>query len=64
MADSNPDSTAEFDEVDREWTHASLTDPENSRAIDVSGEIGENDDQLAGDLADAADIAAKLRDKA
>ena len=61
MVDSNPDSTEEIGEVDREWTRTTLDHPEDERAIDVSGAIPEGDEELASDLAEADDIAAKLR---
>jgi len=60
MVDSNPDSTAEFGEINREWTGTTLDHPENNRHIDQSGDIGENDDELSADLADAADIEEKF----
>jgi hypothetical protein len=60
MAGDNPDSTAEFDEIDREWNSTTLQDPETN-VVDVSGEIGESDDELDADLADAQDIARRLR---
>jgi len=61
MADKEPDSTAEIGEIDREWEKTSLTHPEDAKARNVSGAIEEADDELAADLADGADIAAKLR---
>jgi len=61
MAADEPDSTAEVGEVDREWERTSLSHPEDAKARNVSGAIEETDDELAADLADDADIAAKLR---
>ncbi len=61
MADNEPDSTAELDEVDREWTRTSLKDPQDSQPRNVAGAIEESDDELAADLADEQDLAAKLR---
>jgi len=61
MADDNPDSTAEFDEVDREWTSTTLSDPENSRHPDLGGEVAESDSDLNTDLAETADVARRLR---
>ena len=63
MVDSNPDSTEAIGEVDRQWQRTPLEHPEDERAIDVSGAIPEGEDQLTSDLADAADIAARLRGK-
>ena len=61
MADNEPDSTTEIGEVDRQWERTSLTHPEDEEARNVSGAIDETDDELAADLAEGADIAAKLR---
>jgi hypothetical protein len=61
MVDSNPDSTAEIDEVDREWTSTTLSDPENGRHIDL-GETEESDSELDTDVAEAADVARRLKD--
>jgi hypothetical protein len=60
MAD-NGDSTTEFDEVDREFRSTTLSDPENSRHPDLSGEIEESDSELDTDLAEAADVARRLK---
>ena len=64
MTDSNPDSTAELDEVDREWTTTTLSDPENSRHFEPSGETDESDNELDTDLAEATDVARRLQDGA
>jgi hypothetical protein len=61
MADENPDSTTEFDEVDREWTSTTLSDPENSRHPDLGGEVEESDTDLDTDLSEAAEEARRLR---
>lgn len=61
MVDSNPDSTEAIGEADRQWQRTTLDHPEDERAIDVSGAIPEADDELASDLAEADDIAARLR---
>ena len=61
MADENADSTSEFDEVDREWKSTTLSDPENSRHPDLSGEVEESDSDLDTDLAEAADVERRLR---
>ena len=60
MAGDHPDSTTEFDEVDREWKSTTLSDPENSRHPDLGGEIEESDSELDTDLAEAADVARRL----
>jgi hypothetical protein len=61
MSDGNADSTEELGEVDRQWERTTLDHPEDERAIDVSGAIPESDDQLTSDLAEADEIAARLR---
>jgi hypothetical protein len=61
MADDEADSTDEVGEVDREWTTASLKDPQNSGHQTLAGVIEEADGELAGDLEEADDIAARLR---
>lgn len=62
MAENNADSTAEVAEVDREWKTTTLSDPENSRHVDLSSETGEPDSDLDTDLAEAADVARRLKD--
>lgn len=61
MVDIEPDSTAEIGEVDRAWQAASLTHPEAAEARNVAGAVEESADELAADLADETDTAAKLR---
>jgi len=61
MTDHNPDSTTEFEEVDREWKSTTLSDPENIRHPDLSGEIEESGSELDTDLAEAADVERRLK---
>ncbi len=60
MADDNPDSTTEFDEVNREWKSTTLSDPENSRHPDLGGDIEESASELDTDLAETAEVARRL----
>jgi hypothetical protein len=60
MADENPDSTAEFEEVDREWTSTTLSDPENGRHPDLGGALEESDTDLNTDLSEAAEESRRL----
>ena len=61
MADNEADSTVEVGELDREWTTASLKDPQNSGHQTLAGVIEEADGELASDLEEADDVAARVR---